>query len=228
MKIPDDPSIIRKHIIERINDTKVYSIPYPHMVIDNLFPDDFAKKINTLFPVNGDVSFIHNTCDEKPQRYTRSFFRPNTEKSSLEGVMNDIFDKELLETFLQKYNIANKHYGWGADYVWDYNNKGKNALLPHCDHPCKILSMVYYVPVINEGQDDVQRMPGTDILMQNDNGEFQEFRSVQAKFNRCTSFVRSNYSWHAVKETRVPRRTITFFIIRESCELFEYKKTLRG
>jgi hypothetical protein len=223
---------IQTHIIDKCNNSQIISDPYPHMVIDNFFPSDITRKIDSLFPDINHVVFDSVTENKKRKRYRRSFFSDDPNKPPLEHILDNVFDKRLLMVFLEKFNKTyNENYVWGAHYAWDYNSNGHSALAPHVDTASKILSFVYYVPMLSveSGKPKVQAMPGTDILIQNQDGTFFEHTCVEAKRNRCLVFEKSTKSWHAVKETKTPRRTITLFIIdkriNEAAEMsFKYVK----
>lgn len=214
---------ITNHIIQRITESSILHEPYPHMVIDDFFPRDFLIKIDTLFPTTEDSEFEIRNRKVKPKRHVRSFFSSN--KNSIENILCNVLNDKLLECLLAKYGIANQGCQWYGDCVWDYNNEGKNALDPHPDDPSKIISCVFYVPEIKiiNGRREIQDIPGTDILTQNDDGTFNEVCTIQAKRNRCFTFLRSDSSWHAVKETKQPRRTITMFIVKGDSYLLKHK-----
>lgn len=207
---------IRNYIIERCKCVEIDRAPYPHMVIDNFFPPDVARKIDALFPDTNQLFF--DTIDDKSEqkRYRRSFFNNDANKPILECILDEVFDIGLLKKFLEKFNIVyDEKYVWAAHYAWDYSVEGCAALPPHVDVRSKVLSFVYYVPTVSivNGKLEVQKIPGTDILIRNDDGTFTEHTCIEAKRNRCFVFERSEHSWHAVKETKTPRRTITIFIV---------------
>jgi hypothetical protein len=212
----DDPVAIREHIIDRVCDISIYKTPYPHAIIDNFFPDDIVRKIDNFFPCVAQSVFDSVDETKEQKRYRRSFFGNDTDKTSLERTLDEVYNVELLKFFLEKFDIQyNTNYAWGIQYVWDYSVRGHNALPPHVDQPSKVLSFVHYFPItcIENGKPKVLEIPGTDILVQNTDGTFAEHTCVEAKRNRCLIFEKSTKSWHAVKETKTPRRTITAFII---------------
>jgi len=215
----ENSKIIRNHVIKKFTEAKVNNEPYPYIVIDDFFPREFARKIDNLFPTPDNTFFDSNSIHNTQKRYRRSFFNGEPNRTSLELTLDAVLDLDLLKCILKKYSIEyNSNYAWGAHYAIDYGIGGCSSLSPHVDVKSKVVSLVYYVPSTRyvDGKLFTEEIPGTDILIRDNNKNFHEHTCIDAKKNRCLSFPRTENSWHAVKETKHLRRTLTMFIVDRS------------
>lgn len=101
-------------------------------------------------------------------------------------------------------------------------------ILPHTDHPKKLVTMV--IPVLREGEWDPAWGGGTSVVMPkdrrktfnrvNDYLEFEDVEEVRTypfEPNQCLVFVKTHNSWHAVwpmtgNDPTILRRTLTINI----------------
>lgn len=228
MPVEEQAPVIREYIKKQFELCDIHDYPFCHTFFDDFFPINFYRQLNRHFPGYNDDGFKEE-LPHYPNRFVKSVFnytQDDVSRSNIFATISDIFDRSLAETILNKFNISSyDKLGWHCDYCWDLPKGNKQAIQPHLDHKAKIISMIVYLPLVEtplriiNKQIQYFKIPGTDLLIQNDNKTFTKVREIQAWCNRVTAFHKSETSWHSVEETQHPRRTITMFIVNpELCD----------
>lgn len=199
---------IAQHIIQKISALELYKEPFQHGIINGFLPDKFYNDIDTNFLDYKTNEFIE--CSHK-QRFQYNLLTNNTENDALSilQLVFKKFGKNITSAFFNKFNIKKEinKTEWQCSLVWNKTTKQPiNCIKPHLDIKRKIISLVLYLPFKD------QKIPGTDILKQNNNGTFDIVRTAAADPNSCIVFEKTDYSWHQARPTSSDRRTITCFI----------------
>lgn len=204
--------IISKHIIDKINSTKIDNTPFKHCIINDFFPQDFYNKIDANFPCHTKLIWQRRTTSPgRLQKNINDFDTLNGPIYTLQ-LLFKTFGQQIASACLKKFNvhIPVSETTWSNGFVWNLRDEQHSCILPHLDVRSKILSFVIYFPF--EGQ----KIIGTDILEKKDHGTFNIVKTAEANPNSCLVFAKTDNSWHQARPTPEDRRTLTCFITHKN------------
>lgn len=192
------------HLAYKICNAPVHRFPFPHIYVENVFPDDFYARLIANLPPEGDYS-------ESTARYNgRQFADPAS---------TDIFDRFNTQEWLSiacspfKHDIQARfqtapQVHTDLRLIRDHENY---AIGPHTDAPWKVLSYLFYLP-----SDDSLKQHGTSIYLPHDptfrciggpHHKFDRFtRIFTAPFvpNSLLAFFKTDFSFHGVEPITIP------------------------
>jgi hypothetical protein len=153
-------SDVDKHVRESIANARIIMDPYPHIWVENIFPDwyyadmlkyamptEYLKSLKELkrvgdgYPDGRKVMILTKDNVEVLPAECREFWATFTKWLTQGGFGNAIvhkFDKLILERFGKPVTITNE-----GIYVRDFTGY---SLGPHTDAPHKVLTMLMYLP----------------------------------------------------------------------------------
>jgi len=226
-----DAALILDHVLQRIESTEVASEPFPHVVIDNVFPDSYYRRMLALFPGPDQMMPLGETGRVSQgafqQRLTtlfndEQFARLDPPRLAFwsefaSWLYSERFIRAVVARFLPwcANRLAVLHdLNGGVDLRSDallVSDRTRYAIGPHTDAPHRLVSFLFYMP-----EDDRYRSLGTSFYRHEDPGfvcpggphyEFDRFsRTGMVEFlpNRLLMFVRTGRSFHGVEEIREP------------------------
>jgi hypothetical protein len=221
-------SDVHKHVLKKFAETKVELSPYPHLVIDNIFPDDFyelllknnidkseminLRESNRVGPGYSGARYVLNLDDDLPMLTKNRMFWQNVYK-----YLNFYF-KDML---LHKFNQNRQNIYSDALYTKDYQTYSLN---PHTDFPAKLLTCLIYLPVDNSMSDY-----GTSIYIPKDKNfkclggpqhkvkNFDLHKTISFTPNKMFCFLKTDNSFHGVEPIdKDVERTLLIFDLRKT------------
>ena len=220
---------VLQHILDKVSATPVTTDPYPYVVIDNIFPEDYYQKILTLFPHADQMIPLGDTGRVTPGSYEQRLVTLFTEEhfSKLnpeqQAFWRDMASWMYSETFLS--SIVEKFKPWCSNLLSKksdakrsidirsdaliVNDQTRYEIGPHTDAPHRLISFLFYLP-----SDDTQKHLGTSIYTHQDptftcpggpHYKFEYFnkqKTVEFLPNRLMMFVRTGKSFHGVEEVK--------------------------
>ena len=225
----------RQHVIYRLLNATPSNYPFPHVWIENIFPNDTFRDLLAALPPVSEYQSIaaagRVTSDKYPNRSVLDFDRPDASvfpepaqkfwQGLLDFMLGSDFSNVLLGRFgeLVKGRFQNRlqetQFHTDLQLVNDVTNY---TLGPHTDNPQKVAVILFYLP-----DDDahpelgtsiyVPRQPGfrCDGLQHHETTDFDRVITLPYKPNTAFAFFKSGRSFHGVEpvhEDGVQRRLI--------------------
>jgi len=224
----------KRHSMQRISATPVQAHPFPHVVVEEVFPPEFYAEIQRrLLPTECYKSLISTgrvSNDYSPARYCLM-------PADLDGIAADhtdaVFWKTLFETYCDlefttlwlrifqaqiqsrfaaemSAGLNNGKIGAGSE-IFLMRDLSNYELPPHTDSPSKIVSVLFYLPA-----DDAHPELGTALYAAKkaglshpggphlDRKQFDLVQTVPFLPNTLLAFPKSSYCFHGVEPVRVP------------------------
>ena len=231
---------VEQHVLYQIFNAPVRTYPYPHIYVENVFPEDFYRELRSNWP-DGSAFVPLAATGRVPQgAYPERFVIP----VSPEGIatltpdrrpfwdgfgqwfaghdfcmaMIEKFESEVMERLGN--DIATCTYGADVLAVRDLTNY---SIGPHTDAPHRLLSMLFYCP------DDASLSHlGTSLYVPREAGfvceggphykhdRFDLVKTMEYKPNTLFAFVKNDHSFHGVEPIGDPEvlRDILLYDIR--------------
>lgn len=214
------------HLLRRVADTPVAQEPFPHAVVDDLFPQDYYRELLAHFPpesalvplaetgrITGDAYrerrvLLFNGADfARLAPASRAFW---SEFSS--WLYSERFLRTMIERFLPwcRDRLAAVRGPQGAVRVRSdallVGDRTRYAIGPHTDAAHRLITFLFYLP-----QDRRDEGLGTSIYRHRDPGfscrggphypfdGFERVRTIGFVPNRLLMFVRTSRSFHGVE-----------------------------
>lgn len=190
--------IIQKSILN----SELILKPFPHLVVDNLLPENFFEELKNY------VKDLKNI-----ERYTivpgRWYIKPKNWDSYLKILKNVLYNEETKKILNDKFKIQlEKRKEYLTESIWDINltyDLSGYEIPPHMDGPSKQLSVLYYI---------TGSINGTSLYDNGDSLDYTQAKKVsEIKFkeNRLFVFCPSIYdrTWHGVENTPEKMKRIT-------------------
>lgn len=225
-QIPSEAKKTLSHIIKKLSSAKVTTHPFPYAVIDNIFPNEYFKKIQELFPTDEQLISLSETGRVSKGSYeqrlvtlfnSEHFLKLDEERKIFFSQLSSLlFSSELIESTIDKF------LPWCSNRLTQLNEKkGKvevygDALLvsdrtryqigPHTDAPHRLISFLFYLP-----NDEKYRKLGTSVYTSKDPNfvcpggphydfsDFHKMSTIEFIPNRLLVFVRTGRSFHGVE-----------------------------
>jgi len=213
-------------LVSRIKQSEIHESPFPHVIVDNIFPEEYYQQILKFFPTKQQMASIAEsgrTAGAYPDRFVtlfkyEDFQRLNEAQKQFWGdfggwlyspeFINGIID--MMWPYVQERMgeipkpLGSTRVSGDALLVNDQTNYG---IGPHTDLPQRLITFLFYFP-----EDDQKKHLGTSIYQPNAGGfscaegkhyprdNFTEIERVDFVPNRMLMFVRNNQSFHGVEK----------------------------
>ena len=178
----------------KIIEATIIEDPFPHIIVDNFFSDDYYLEIMEEIP----------KCKFLGCKFQRRFTNKYT--SILDRKSSSFFDNlfvyiedKMGELLIRKFNIENQNY---STAVFLRKHTSNYKIVPHPDARFKLVTWIIYLPT--EGIDE---KAGTYICTPKEGVEVEGCRQPWSKFdlelvkcrsNRLFAFPVSSNLWHVV------------------------------
>lgn len=232
-------SNVGANLIERITAAPVEPDPFPHCIIDDIFPKDFHQSLLDHWPASGQLHSQADTGRVTSGAYKERMvleFVPeqlarldDAQGDFWRQVMHMLLDPRLNRSILDKFHddIAARFSGQGipTEAAGDarlISDRIGYAIGPHTDAPSRLVTLLFYLP-----PDDRLNHRGTSFYSPNvptfrsDDGRhypfhlFQRVRTVDFIPNRLLMFPKTDRSFHGVErieELGTNRRLLSYNI----------------
>ena len=208
-----------EEVIQKIKDVEIINDPFPHFIIDNIFPKELYDEILEKLPTINEYVLK----SKYPGRKTLTLDSPDNlgeEKKKFWNKMNKwLKSEEFAKLLLEKFSV-NKE---GHSDFFLHKDLEDFEVTPHTDLRSKLITYLFYLPkdasMPNLGTDILIPKKNENVSMTTQHQEWEKFDVVKSsKYvpNSFFCFKPGINSFHAVK-IKFP----------ENCEKKE-RDTIRG
>lgn len=227
-----DDSEVEQQVMYRLANAPLRHWPFPHLVVDDVFPAHFyARLIASLPPIesyrgiadSGRVATV--TADAYRQRHTIDLMRPEPERFPIEqrdfwtGFLDWLIGQRFIMFALQKFsplvtarfsqNLRDARFHPEFQLVRDFTDY---ALGPHTDSPHKVAVLLFYLPPMGTTNADL----GTSLYVPRDTSfrcdgtrhhareNFLRAATMPWRPNTLVAFFKSARSFHGVEPVTGP------------------------
>jgi hypothetical protein len=229
----------QKHFIEVVEKTKVLTIPFPHLVVDNILPNNIFDRLKDDLPDFNDLVPMSKTGWTSVKNYEKRGTLPFSELKSL----NDVNVWETVQKVLESKSIENllkaKFSLWLNESIKNYLRQplrrevrvhcdlDNSHMTPHTDAPSMFITSFIYVKTggIDKSIDTrlfVPKNPKQRLIMleskkygHEPTAWHSQTGNVQFRPNRMFSFLRTLDSIHGfgpVSSVAAPRYLISLHL----------------
>jgi FkbM family methyltransferase len=228
---PDIHLKAKAHCLNKILSAKIEEDPYPYIVIDDIFPEDYYKEIAKNFPSIesamslGETGRVTNGSYEqrKVTLFNDEHFKKLTDEQRIfwTSFSEWLYSEEFIINTLSRFSpwcinrIAevqdrNEEVKLSCDALI-VHDKENYAIGPHTDAKHRLLTFLFYAPTNSDDSD-----LGTSIYECKDPSfvcpggphydfkNFNEVKKVSFIPNRLLCFVRTGKSFHGVEKITKP------------------------
>ena len=231
-------SDVNLHVIYKIANAPIQPFPFPHIVVRDVFPDDFYRELRANLPAPGlfkTLAALNRVAGDYPDsRLVLPLAAealeavPGPARDFWRGVAGWMLGGAFGPTVLSKFDwvlkerlgdLARRQFHDEALLVQDYTTY---SLGPHTDSPSKVMSFLFYLP-----PDDTRAHLGTSVYVPRDpqftcaggpHHPFDLFRRVYTMPylpNTLFAFPKTAHSFHGVEpvqDTEVRRDLLLYDI----------------
>ncbi len=213
----------KSHVLQKIRDAHILTSPFPHFMIDQVFPEKYFDAMLEHIP---DDSFYRKWTDvgkvkleqysKRDQGYLEDSWMeqlPAAQRTFWQDFaawfLSDEFAQESMQVFADTLvkRFQSDRDGWPAVYPQAIflQHRADYFIGPHTDIPSKVVNILFYLADNNDHED-----LGTAIYEHesglecegNRHHEFDGFRKIKVapyRRNSALGFVKTNNSWHGVE-----------------------------
>jgi hypothetical protein len=216
-------SAVEEQVIYQIANAPVRDYPYPHLYVEEVFPEDFYAQLRANWPSSSSLVSLPETGRVSKGVYEERFVLPLT-PAGLKRLPDDrrafwtefsdwLMAHRFLAKMVEKFGshvhkrfgqeLSNCKFRADALVVRDHTNY---KIGPHTDAPHRLLSLLFYCP-----DDDHLRHLGTSIYVPLDpdfrckggphhqHSKFQRIKTMEYKPNSLFAFFKTDNSFHGVE-----------------------------
>lgn len=236
-RTPDEWHVLR-HVQERIAGATLETEPFPYIVVDDVFPETYYRRMLTMFPPSTHMRPLHETgrvgTGEYEERHALLFDSNDFSRLPLEvasfwqSLSRWMYSDPFANAFITRFADAllprmdrilqsdgKLSVKGDALLVEDHT---RYAIGPHTDAPHRLVTFLFYLPA-----DDSMRELGTSLYRPKDPAFtcwggphhsfdlFEKVRTVEYLPNRLLAFPKTERSFHGVepiKREHVERRLL--------------------
>jgi hypothetical protein len=236
-------SDVESHVVRRIGAAPIVPHPFPHCVIDGIFPPQFYESIIDFWPEEPSWQPLAESGRVSKESYPERHVVLMTEHdlARLDRARREFWQQHvapwlmgpnLRDALLAKFRdeLARGGFAAGADEtVGDaliVSDRTNYAIGPHTDAPHRVVSLLFYLP-----EDATFRRYGTSLYVPRDPTfrcaggphhafeKFQRSRTIEFVPNRLVVFPKSERCFHGVERVDlqgIERRLLIFNVRRRS------------
>lgn len=224
-------SDVHNHVIKKIKGASVISLPYEHIVIDNIFPENLYKQLTENYIPDNILNSLKN-YKRVGDGYSdsRHILKLQSNMPYMEEKLRNVWQNfakyisyHFIHLILQKFNISEHDLFSDILYVKD---KQSYSLGPHTDKVAKILTCLFYIPIT-----DSNKNHGTSMYVpldenfrcaggpHHDFNKFKLHKTIEFIPNRLFCFKKSDVSFHGVEPVteNIERNLIIFDLQKTKC-----------
>ena len=217
--------MVKEHVLRRIGAAPVLREPFPHCIVDGVFPAEFYEDILEHWPEEeswrpiGETGRVKGASSAQRMviRAAEDLGRLGAGAAFWRALASWLGEDAFRAAILQKFGEELSANGFGADLrataaeILLISDRTDYAIGPHTDHPQRVASLLFYLP-----EDDTFRRFGTRFYAPLDPAfrcrggphyGFAKFRlAASADFvpNRLVMFPKSDRCFHGVEPVDLP------------------------
>ena len=236
-------SDVESHVLRRIAAAPISEDPFPHCVIDGVFPQQFYESLLDFWPEEPSWQALAESGRVSKESYAERKVVLMTEQdlARLDAARREFWQQEvarwlmgpnLRDALLAKFRHELARSGFGAaaeDTAGDaliVSDRTNYAIGPHTDAPHRVVSLLFYLP-----EDATFRRYGTSLYVPRDPAfrcaggphhafeNFRRSRTIEFVPNRLVVFPKSERCFHGVERVDlqgIERRLLIFNVRRRS------------
>jgi hypothetical protein len=198
------------YINNKLNNSNFEFIPYKHIIVDNIFTNDFYQKLlENKIPTECLTALVESGSVGKYYSDKR-FILKLSSKLTILSKKHRLFWEEIYQWFntdfkylIQKKFDFEKEIDLRLLYSRDFQGY---ELGPHTDNPSKLFTLLIYLTETNDNYEYGTSIftPKSDYikncegLKHHNFDNFNIFRNIEYKYNRLFGFLKSDNSFHGV------------------------------
>ncbi len=230
------------HVLARIRAAPVLAEPFPHCVIDGIFPEDYLESIFDFWPLEESWQSLAESSRVTKGHYAErmvvlmdeaGFARLDAQR---QGFWRDqlgawLLGGSLRRALMAKFSAELAAGGFGApveearDDALIVSDRTNYAIGPHTDAPHRIVSALFYLP-----EDDAFSRFGTSLYTPRDPSfrcrggphysfaPFERVKTIEFVPNRLVIFPKSDRCFHGVEPVDlegIERRLVIYNVRRQ-------------
>ena len=230
-------SDVEMRLAYKLGNANINMFPYPHLYLENIFPEDYYNKIQENLPKPEEMFPIEKVRPVKGYK-ERFVLELSDEHLAPLPESKRLFWRELRQTMVDRTNFGNLVFSKFEPFIAKRFEGQSNleffsetllvedttnyALGPHTDSPRKVVTMLFYLP-----PDTSQAHLGTSIYIPNDPAfrcpggphhprePFSRLHTNRFLPNSLFAFFKTDNSFHGVEPVTDPdtRRWLLLFDI---------------
>jgi hypothetical protein len=215
-------STVEEFTIYQISNAPLRTYPYPHIYVENVFPDDYYAALRQNWPEDSELMCLADSGRVSKGAYPDRYILPFTDigvsrmaenrRPFWQAMRNWLMANHFLTSMIHRFgNYVQERFGdditrcqFEADSLL-VRDKTNYAIGPHTDAPHRLLSLLFYCP-----DDDRLKHLGTSIYAPLDpeftceggphypHEKFKKIVSMDFKPNSLFAFVKTNRSFHGL------------------------------
>lgn len=225
-------SSVKGHALYRLNNAPVLTYPFPHVFVEDIFPLHYWREMSAAFPRDGElkpITQVRNVVGlEKRWAAGNAPYRSNAFWQRHQKMFDGCLSQALIDKFspwlAQRFGHRSDVVKMRDEYLFIRDEPGF-GMGPHTDSPRKVISCLFYLPIIPELKDSPHC--GTTLYTPKDpafrcaggphhNPElFDPVMTMPYVSNCLFAFVKSDVSFHGVEVSGHERRLLLFDIFVE-------------
>lgn len=220
------------HVVESIKNAKLNTEPFPYLYIENVFPEDFYKKLVENVPDKSAKGF-RKLSSTYNNRFVMDLYKGENGGESIKSF--DGFWNYFQKYFIKQPDVVNAFLDKYRQYLGPFEMKDTfvNARItkdmkgysigPHRDRKNKMFSVIFYLP--EEYDEALAKDWGTGLYVPKNKDmihtdkhykfdDFDLFKTAECKPNTLFSWCVIEDSYHGVTPTTIAgeRTTIGYFL----------------
>ncbi len=234
---------VSDHLVGVINNTRLESSPFDHVVLTNAFPDEIYETMLTMLPTNNYYRELKHSdammADGQSARLQFPLNRaniarlPNPQRDYWDQVLTALGSKEVTDAWRVKFKsaietVTSKPISavkFRPHYTLFRDLKGYKISI-HPDSPRKAITTQYYLP-----DDESQTHLGTLFHEKDTDGNYRVAHTMLFAPNTGYAFAVTPTSYHSVKPMSAsdkPRNSLMVIINYDRGPLLEGFKVIRN
>ena len=204
----------KKHVISRIENTEIGRLPFRHIYIEEIFPQDFYNSI-LQFALEAKNSKKLITRFQDSTLYDNTRYNFTNDNAEIVAELKSIFsDTEVKKSLLKKFYLENINYLANNLSVHEHEfeftyTKAKRFQNVHLDIPPKYLSFVFYLP---DQETNLEDQKNNSTLLYD--RYLNPYYHARYKGNSVGIFAQHFYSYHG-NSTTIDRNAMVLFYVNQ-------------
>ncbi len=194
-----------EYVIKKINDAPIIETPYKHIMISDIFPDEFYDTLLDHIPSTSTYTLKPKYGGKQTMTLNDFDILDDEKKLFWEQIYAFLRSGDFANILLKKFNVSKN----GVSDLFLHKDLENFEIRPHCDVFSKLITYMFYLP-----KDSSLPQLGTQMLVPNDgyvkaSGEderkhqdWENFTTVKiAEYipNSFFAFAPNENSFHAIK-----------------------------
>lgn len=202
---------VERHLLSRLVNAQVELDPFPYLFIEEVWPTDLFSEMQNTFPKRYKSLEKGRGVKGYPQRFVAE---PTGDSWVI--AISALKAGPLKKALIEKFGLIGDEF---TDEALLIRDKPGYAIGPHTDSPLKVISALFYLPIMESDA-------GTSLYVPKDPDfrcaggphypvkQFNLVKTLPFKPNSLFAFLKSDISFHGVEKTTVTRDILLYDVQR--------------